>query len=100
MEKQSKDAELELTVQADYSGPVQAIYCNYASISHTPHDFRIDFAQVEPVRPDAVSQIKKSGILKAPIRVSITIPVSLVEPLIGALKTNYERFNESKKQKK
>ena len=99
MEKHSKDTEQKVTVQADYSGPVQAIYCNYATIGHTPHDFRIDFAQVNPVRPDTISQIKKSGIVKAPIQISITIPVCLVEPLIAALKTNYERFNESKKQK-
>lgn len=99
MKKQSKDAELKVTVQADYSGTIQSAYSNFATISHTPHDFRIDFAQIEPMRPDAVSQIKESGIVKAPIRVSITIPISLVEPLIAALKTNYESFNESKKQK-
>jgi len=100
MEKQLKDAELKVTVQADYSGPIQSTYSNYAAISHTAHDFRIDFAQIEPIRPDAVSQIKKSGIVKAPVSVSITIPVSLVEPLIAALKSSYQRFNESKKQKK
>ena len=73
-------------------------YSNYVQVTHTPHDFTLSFCEVSAIRDDEKEEIAKSKKAYAPIHAEMVLPVSLIEPLIKAIQSNYEIFKKTKSE--
>ena len=79
----SEPIEIQITGEHEMRG---GIWANFAMVSHSPHEFTIDF-----VRLDYVTKNPTQGIIVQRVNMS---PL-FVEQLIGALRENLEKFAKS-----
>ena len=79
----SEPIEIQITGGHDMRG---GIWANFAMVSHSPHEFTIDF-----VRLDYVTQNPIQGIIVQRVNMS---PL-FVEQLINALRENLDKFAKS-----
>lgn len=79
----SEPIEIQITGQHEMRG---GIWANFAMVSHSPHEFTIDF-----VRLDYVTETPTQGIIVQRVNMS---PL-FVEQLIGALRENLEKYAKS-----
>lgn len=72
------------------------VYANYARISHTNLDFTLSFCEIASPGEilEVEEQIKKSGVIEAPIVARIAIPMELMPILIETLQENLRRYEE------
>jgi len=77
-------------VSPEYLRPT---YSNFASVGHTPYDFRLTFALVKALRSGPeTDQAREAGKLSPEAVADIVIPVGMVPGLIQALQTNYTAY--------
>ncbi|MBN1572850.1 MAG: DUF3467 domain-containing protein [Deltaproteobacteria bacterium] len=72
------------------------IYANYFTVNHGPFDFTFTFCDARPPLTDTEkNDVIDSKIMAASVQVEIAIPIGLMEPIIKALKTNYDIYKKS-----
>ncbi|MCW5750861.1 MAG: hypothetical protein KIT81_06920 [Alphaproteobacteria bacterium] len=98
--KTPKDGEqLRLKVVIDYSSDMPSYYANFAEISRTEHEFAVTFAKTPPKPSVAqLTEAKASGELVVEPIVQILFPPTMMEGLITALRTQFEKFQEGKQR--
>jgi hypothetical protein len=90
--KNDKD-KIEITIQSTTEFPTYRIYSNHVEIMQSPHDFSLKFCDATPI--NNIEEVKKNkGIHKIPVVAEIAIPFQLVESLINALQTQYDKYKE------
>lgn len=74
----------------DYLRPA---YANFASVGHTPFDFRITFAILKALRPGPeMEQAVAEHQVRPEAVADIVVPIGVVPGLISALKENYTMY--------
>lgn len=61
-------------------------YANFLLVSHTPHDFTLDFCQLLPT--------KETGKVNAEVVSRVRIPPTMVARVLNALNTNLANYEE------
>ncbi len=73
-------------------------YVNLAAIRHSANDFIMDFCFSEPLAKEEMEEIQKSGERILPIGVRLIASPSFLPDLIGALKTQWDKYCEEQKK--
>ncbi len=71
----------------------RVLYANVITVNHTPWDFALHFYNL--VVPVHTEKAEEPVDLTAKKTAVVSIPVTLVRGLIGALQTNLERYEQS-----
>jgi hypothetical protein len=79
-EDEQPDPSLELIIQPS---ELAGVWANWAQVSHTDHEFTLDFVRLDPIKP-------RRGIVVARVAVS---PL-LIDQLRHALRINWESYAE------
>lgn len=61
-------------------------YANFLVVSHSPHDFTLDFCQLMPA--------KEAGKVNAEVVSRVRIPPTMVGRVLNALNTNLSNYEE------
>jgi len=78
--------ERPVQIVADPTLNSSRIYANYVQVSASPVDCTLTFCEVVgPQNEDDARQVQKSGILPAPVKAVIAVPVQILDGLIQAL---------------
>lgn len=75
--------------------PETRVYSNFCAVSHTPFDVTLSFCEVLPLSDHDLQTAESNHVVKAPVRVSVALPLSLVPTLIAALQENMRAFAEA-----
>ena len=71
------------------------IYSNFCAIQNSPFDFTLTFCEVLPLSESDLEAARQAGLVKAPVRVKLAVPVQMVPGLITALQENFRLFQQS-----
>lgn len=87
----TKPAQVAVSFQAGYDRDFPTVYSNFAAITHTNHEFCIDFCLLAPAYQVDI----ENKVVIAPVIARVIIPPKLVEALREALRVELEkRSNE------
>ena len=92
----SERKKINFTIVPDESSEAPRIYANFCSIAHTPFDFTLSFCEVLPLSQKGVREAETQGLLRAPIKTRVVVPLQFVPNLITALQEHLRSFDESK----
>lgn len=71
-----------------------SVYANQLNCSHTPHDFRLIFSQIEiPLEPVATDQ--GVVVLRPRMQASITVPPTLMPAMIELLQGQLDAYRDN-----
>jgi len=90
-EKQS----VNFNVVPDDSPGVPRIYSNFCAIQNSPLDFTLTFCEMLPLGEKQLREAQESGVVKAPVRARLVVPVQMIPGLIAALQDNFRSFQDS-----
>ena len=92
-----KQINFTIVPDEDPKGEAPRVYANFCAISHTPFDFRMSFCEVAPLsaRDIETAEAQSTHVVKAPVRVTVILPLQVVPNLIGALQEHMRVFSES-----
>jgi len=93
--KKAKPTPIALKVVPTYDQVSERLYSNYVAVSHSQYDFNLRFCDIGPPNEKQQDKSLKSGEIEVPIQADIVIPGVIVEPLIKALITQYEKYKKS-----
>ena len=82
-------AEVKANFQAGYDGQFPTVYSNFAAITHTRHEFCMDFCLLAPAYQIDID----NKMVTVPVVARIIIPPKLVEGLRDALKVELDKYN-------
>lgn len=72
---------------------LRPIYANFATVNHTPWDFRITFGLVTaPAAPEEASGVEQTGEARPVAVADVIVPANLMFGLITALKQNFDNY--------
>jgi hypothetical protein len=92
--KVAKSVQIKITPTNEVKS--ERVYANFFAVNHGPHDFTFTFCDIKPPLTDQDAQkLARDGVLRAPIQAEISVPVGLVEEIIGAIKINYEVYKKT-----
>jgi hypothetical protein len=94
MAEQSK--QINFTIVPEEAGEAGATrtYANFCAIAHTPFDFTLTFCEVMPLSEKDIEHAERDGVVRAPVRARIAVPVQFVPNLIAALQEHMKAFGE------
>jgi hypothetical protein len=82
----SRKEERPVQIVADPALSSPRIYANYVQVSASPVDCTLTFCEViGPQNEDEARRVQEAGLLPAPVKAVIAIPVQILEGLIQAL---------------
>jgi len=82
----SRKEERPVQIVADPTLSSPRIYANYVQVSASPVDCTLTFCEVVgPQSEDEALQVQETGLLPAPVKAVIAIPVQILDGLIQAL---------------
>ena len=82
----SKKEARPVQIVADTTLNSSRIYANYVQISASPIDCTLTFCEViGPQNEDEALRVQETGLLHAPVKAVIAIPVQILDGLIQAL---------------
>ena len=87
--------QINFTIVPDDGGQRDRVYTNFCAVSHTPFDFTLTFCEVLPPTEAELRQAATEQVLRAPVKVRVTIPVQLMPNLIGTLQEQLRIYTES-----
>ncbi len=87
--------QINFTIAPDDESESPRTYANFCAISHTPFDFTLTFCEVLPPTEQAVRNAGENGVLKAPVRSRIVVPMAFVPNLISALQEHLRACSDS-----
>jgi hypothetical protein len=75
----------------DYLRPV---YANYATVNHTPWDFRLTFALVRAPMPGPETEAAKKGggQVTPEVVAEIILPANLMHGFVSAIQGNFDKY--------
>jgi hypothetical protein len=77
---------------ADHSTNSPRIYSNYVQVSVSPLDCTLTFCDViGPQSEEEALKMQKTGVLPAPVKAVIAIPVQVIDGLIQALQAQRDK---------
>ena len=86
--------QINFTIVPDESSDVPRTYANFCAIAHTPFDFTLSFCEVLPLSQKEVREAESQGVLRAPVRTRVVVPIQFVPTLIKALQEHLRSFGE------
>ena len=92
----SERKKINFTIVPDESSEAPRIYANFCSIAHTPFDFTLSFCEVLPISQKEAREAETQGLLRAPIKTRVVVPLQFVPNLITVLQEHLRSFDESK----
>jgi hypothetical protein len=92
----SERKKINFTIVPDESSEAPRTYANFCSIAHTPFDFTLSFCEVLPLSQKEVREAETQGVLRAPIKTRVVVPLQFVPNLITALQEHLRSFDEGK----
>jgi len=82
----SKKEERPVQIVADSTLSSPRIYANYVQVSASPVDCTLTFCEViGPQSEEEARRVQETGMLPAPVKAAIAIPVQILDGLIQAL---------------
>lgn len=91
----SKVRALSVTVGAQATPSTPMYYANHAEVSHSRHEFVLSLVRVPTKFPPAqVAGLVKGETLLLEPEAQVTIPPTLLRPLIKALESQIQRYEE------
>jgi hypothetical protein len=69
-------------------------YANFCAIAHTPFDITLTFCEVLPLTEQDLKQAEADGAVRAPVRASVVLPLTMVGNLVAALQEHLRVFSE------
>jgi len=88
--KKAAKEPVKVSFQAGYGRDFPTIYSNFAAITHTNHEFCLDFCLLAPAYQIDVD----NKVVSAPVIARVIIPPKLVEGLREALKVEFEKHSK------
>jgi hypothetical protein len=86
---------VNFTIVPDDETPVERVYSNFCAIHHSPFDFTLTFCDMQPLTEKEVQSAQSTGMVKAPVKARMVVPVQMVPGLISALQENFRLYQES-----
>jgi hypothetical protein len=86
---------VNFTIVPDDEMPVERVYSNFCAIHHSPFDFTLTFCDMQPLTEKEVQSAQSTGVVKAPVKARMVVPVQMVPGLISALQENFRLYQES-----
>ena len=86
---------VNFTIVPDDEEQTPRTYANFCAIQNSPLDFTLTFCEVLPLGTRAMDSARQKGIVRAPVRARLAVPVQMVPGLIAALQENFRLFQES-----
>ena len=88
---QREDEGVEVQIRQKETN-IHRIYANFARVSHSQHEFAINFCDIEEFSREAAKEIDGQLVIEAPIVAKIVMPHSIMLGLLNALQQNYKDF--------
>jgi hypothetical protein len=90
--------EKPVQIIADPTLSSPRIYANYVQVGASPVDFTLTFCEViGPQSEEEALKMQKTGVLPAPVKAVIAIPMQVVDGFIQALQEQSAKHSESGK---
>ena len=86
---------VNFTIVPDDAVQVDRVYSNFCAIHHSPFDFTLTFCEMQPLGEREVQMAQSTGLVKAPVKARMVVPVQMVPGLISALQENFRLYQES-----
>ena len=86
---------VDFTVVPEDDTQIPRVYSNFCSIQNSPFDFTLTFCDMQPLTEREVQSAQTTGIVRAPVRARMVVPVQMIPGLIGALQENFRLYQES-----
>jgi hypothetical protein len=94
-ESKPKPGMVQVTIVPSKEDVSERIYANFLSVNHGPVDFTLTFCDTPtPFGEEEVKRAAVEKVIKSFVQAEIVVPVALIEPIIEALKTNYEVYKK------
>jgi hypothetical protein len=93
MSEQQK--QINFSIVPDETGAPERRYANFCAVAHTPFDFTLSFCEVMPLSEKDVREAEGAGVVHAPIRARLVVPVNFVPQLVSALQEHLRVYSES-----
>ena len=87
--------QVNFTIVPDDESSVDRVYSNFCAIHHSPFDFTLAFCDMQPLTEREVQSAQSTGVVKAPVRARMVVPVQMIPGLISALQENFRLYQES-----
>jgi hypothetical protein len=87
--------QVNFNIVPDDDASVARIYSNFCAIHHSPFDFTLTFCDMQPLTEREVQSAQSTGVVKAPVRARMVVPVQMIPGLISALQENFRLYQES-----
>ena len=87
--------QVNFTIVPDDDTGVSRVYSNFCAIHHSPFDFTLTFCDMQPLTEREVQSAQSTGVVRAPVRARMVVPVQMVPGLISALQENFRIYQES-----
>lgn len=86
---------MTFNIVPDESAPAPRTYANFCAIQHSPFDFTLSFCEVQPLSEGEVESAQRTGVVKAPVRARLALPVQMIPGLIAALQENFRLYQQA-----
>jgi hypothetical protein len=86
---------VNFTIVPDDETPAERVYSNFCAIHHSPFDFTLTFCDMQPLTEREVTSAQSTGVVKAPVKARMVVPVQMVPGLISALQENFRLYQDS-----
>lgn len=88
--------QVDLKITPDEAAQPERTYANFCAVEHSPFDFTLSFCDVPPFNERALREAQQTGgVLRAPVRARLAIPVQMMPGLIAALQENLRIYHQS-----
>lgn len=94
MEEKEKRS-VNFTIVPDEDKNVPRVYSNFCAIHHSPFDFTLTFCDMQPLTEREVQAAEATGMVKAPVKARLVVPVQMIPGLIAALQENFRLYQDS-----
>ena len=86
---------MSFNIVPDESAPAPRTYATFCAIQHSPFDFTLSFCEVQPLSEPEVADAQRTGVVKAPVRARLALPVQMIPGLIAALQENFRLYQQA-----
>ena len=90
-----KPRATQVTIVPSKEDVSERIYANFFSVNHGPLDFTLTFCDAPVPSGDDIKRVIADKVIKAFVQAEIVVPIALIQPIIEALKTNYEVYEKN-----
>jgi hypothetical protein len=86
---------VNFTIVAADDDATPRIYSNFCAVQLSPFDITLTFCEMQPLGEKQLREAEQSQVVRAPVRVRLAIPPTMVPGLVTALQENFERYQEA-----